>query len=115
MTTSARNDKDKARVDDDAPWMTEEHAMLGDMVRRFLAAELTPNIERWENKDLSISISGERLVTWVCWVPRFLRISADPAATTVTISSRYRNRQLLQIPDEAPSCKDFAAAETSRR
>ena len=52
MTTSARNDKDKARVDDDAPWMTEEHAMLGDMVRRFLAAELTPNIERWEKQGL---------------------------------------------------------------
>lgn len=29
-------------------WMSEEHVLLADMVRKFLAAELVPNMEQWE-------------------------------------------------------------------
>ncbi|MDJ0653108.1 MAG: acyl-CoA dehydrogenase family protein [Xanthomonadales bacterium] len=33
-----------------APWMSEEHAQLADMVERFFAAELVPNMDRWRRQ-----------------------------------------------------------------
>ncbi len=34
-------------ITSNAPWMSEDHIQLADMTRRFFAAEMTPNIQRW--------------------------------------------------------------------
>ncbi len=52
MTTAATDFHYGAGVDRVARWMTDEHIQLAGMARRFFAAELVPNIERWRKQGI---------------------------------------------------------------